>query len=186
MQLSDKHRQTLPNVLTTLPHRPQCGLTFEGAVTRPATNIPNPLHAFGPMGGLEGDDVGASIPRRIMVVDDNADAAQALVLLIGTEGHEVQMASDGRQALELADAFKPELILLDISMPGLNGYEIARCLQQRPWAQCLTLVAVSGWGEPEDKQRAVAAGFSCYLVKPVASDEVMAVINGLPLPGGRD
>lgn len=121
-----------------------------------------------------------------MVVDDDMDSAQALALLIGTEGHEVQMAHDGRRALELADAFKPELILLDISMPGLNGYEIARCLQQRQWAHCLSLVAVSGWGEPEDKQRAVAAGFSCYLVKPVNSAEVMAVINGLPLPGGKD
>ena len=155
-------------------------------MSRPSTGTQNPLQAFGPLGGLEGDDISVGMPRRIMVVDDNTDSAMALALLIGTEGHEVQTANDGRAALELADAFKPELILLDISMPGLNGYEIARCLQERPWAVCLTLVAVSGWGEPEDKQRAVAAGFSCYLVKPVRSSEVMAVINGLPLPGGKD
>jgi CheY-like chemotaxis protein len=138
------------------------------------------------MGGLEGDDISVSVPRRIMVVDDDPDSTETLAMLIGTEGHEVQTANDGKRALQLADAFKPELILMDISMPGLNGYEIARCLQERPWAHCLSLVAVSGWGEPADKQRAVAAGFSCYLVKPVKSSELMAVINGLPLPGGTD
>jgi len=135
------------------------------------------------MGSLEGDDIASSVPRRILVVDDNPDAAQALALLIGCEGHEVQTAYDGRSALELAETFKPELMLLDIGLPKLNGYEVARCVRERPWATRLTLVAISGWGEPEDKQRASGAGFAAYLVKPVDPAEVHAVINGLSRAG---
>ena len=134
--------------------------------------------------GLQGDDISSGVPRRIMVVDDNADAADSLALLISTEGHEVQTACDGKSALELAEAFKPELMLLDISMPGLNGYELACCLRERPWAERLTIVAVSGWGGREDKQRAISAGFAHYLVKPVDPAEVHAVINGLSYTGG--
>ncbi|HVL35023.1 MAG TPA: response regulator, partial [Burkholderiales bacterium] len=82
-------------------------------------------------------------------------------------GHEVRTAYDGQEALELADGFRPALALLDIGMPRMNGYEAARALRARPYGQTMVLVALTGWGQPEDKQRSRQAGFDHHLVKPV-------------------
>jgi PAS domain S-box-containing protein len=109
----------------------------------------------------------ATTPRRILVVDDNADSAESLALMLHLQGHETRSARDGEQALEIATSFRPHAVLLDIGMPGLNGYEVARRLRAIHLGQPLTLIAVTGWGQAEDRKRALAAGFDHHLVKPV-------------------
>ena len=108
----------------------------------------------------------AAVPRRVLVVDDNADAAAALDLLIKSLGHETCVVNDGAQAIEKAKEFRPDIVFLDIGMPGLDGYEVARRLRRlkkRP----LRIVAVTGWGQEADRRRSLEAGFDLHLVKPV-------------------
>lgn len=113
---------------------------------------------------------GSSTPQRrarVLIADDNYDAAQALALMLRLDGHEVRTASDGAEALKAADEFRPQVILLDIGMPKLDGYETARRLRTRPWARDALLVAQTGWGQEDDKLRAKQAGFDRHLVKPL-------------------
>jgi CheY-like chemotaxis protein len=116
---------------------------------------------------------------RIMVVDDNYDSAQSMAMLIGMEGHEVQTAYNGRDALALAEHFRPEIMLMDIGMPDLSGYEVAQRLHECPWGRHITLIALTGWAQKEDRERAASMGFTHYLVKPVDPAEVQAVIDGV-------
>jgi signal transduction histidine kinase/ActR/RegA family two-component response regulator len=104
---------------------------------------------------------------KILVADDNKDSAMSLEIMLRLDGHEVQTAYDGVDALEVAERFRPDVILLDIGMPRLDGYATAFQLRQRPWARNVRLVALTGWGQEEDKRRAHDAGFDYHLVKPV-------------------
>jgi PAS domain S-box-containing protein len=104
---------------------------------------------------------------RIVVADDNRDAADSLAMLLRIAGNEVRTAYDGRRAVEEAEAFRPDVALLDIGMPGLNGYEAARRIRGQSWGREMMLVALTGWGQEEDKRRAADAGFNAHLVKPV-------------------
>ncbi|MEJ1962426.1 MAG: ATP-binding protein [Gammaproteobacteria bacterium] len=108
--------------------------------------------------------------RKILVVDDNRDSAMSLSLLLELEGHDVRRAYDGLEALEIADDFRPEVTLLDIGMPRLDGYGAARELRRREWAKEALLVALTGWGQQEDKRLAREAGFDHHMVKPVDPD----------------
>ncbi|HEX7813193.1 MAG TPA: PAS domain S-box protein [Burkholderiales bacterium] len=105
--------------------------------------------------------------RRILVVDDNVDAATSLILLLQSLGHQTSVAYDGSGALRLAAEFHPDIVLLDIGMPGMDGYEVARRLRQIEQPQPMRIVAVTGWGKQEDRMRSRAAGFDLHLVKPV-------------------
>ena len=105
--------------------------------------------------------------RRILVVDDNRDAAQALKLLLETDGHEVRVAADGAGGLALARQYKPEVALLDIGLPSMDGYELARRMREEPALEGTLLVAVTGYGQMHDRARASASGFNHHLVKPV-------------------
>ena len=105
--------------------------------------------------------------QRILIVDDNRDAADALASLFELEGDEVHVAHDGESALEAADALRPDVVMLDIGLPGLNGYEVASRLRAEPWGRTMLLVALTGWGNPEDRSRSHEAGFDHHLVKPV-------------------
>jgi signal transduction histidine kinase/ActR/RegA family two-component response regulator len=107
------------------------------------------------------------IKRRILVADDNRDAADSLAFMLRIAGHEVCTAYDGRQALELMESFRPGVAVLDIGMPRLNGYDTARMLRQEPFGQDVMLIALTGWGQPDDRARSLAAGFDHHLVKPV-------------------
>ena len=122
----------------------------------------------------------APAARRILIVDDNADSAMSLALLLQALGHEVHTAADGPGALKAAEARRPELVLLDIGMPGMNGYDACRQLRAQPWARGATLVALSGWGQDEHKARARAAGFDHYLVKPVDLEALRRLLGALP------
>jgi CheY-like chemotaxis protein len=109
--------------------------------------------------------------RRILVVDDNRDAADSLGLFLKFMGAAVDVAYDGATALELLPAFRPEIVLLDVGMPVLDGFEVARRMRQLPEGQNILLVAITGWGQEEDRRRTADAGFDQHLVKPV--DPVM-------------
>jgi PAS domain S-box-containing protein len=123
----------------------------------------------------------AAPPRRILVVDDNLDAAQTLALLLSMDGHAVQTAADGIEALARADVWPPDVALLDLGMPRMNGYDLCRALRARPGGAALLLVAVSGWGQEQDRQRSSDAGFDAHLVKPVRYDQLEALL-ALPRP----
>jgi CheY-like chemotaxis protein/two-component sensor histidine kinase len=105
--------------------------------------------------------------RRVLIADDNQDAAVSLSLLLQAMGHETRVAYDGLEAVEAAEAFRPDVVLLDLAMPKLDGYEVARRIAQRAWARSTSLVAVTGWGQDADRQRSREAGFHQHLVKPV-------------------
>jgi len=104
---------------------------------------------------------------RVLVADDNADALESLALLLEVCGHEVRKASDGQETLQAVTAWRPDVALLDIGMPLLDGYEVARRIRGEPWGARLFLVAVSGWGQSEDRQRATDAGFDLHFRKPI-------------------
>jgi len=117
---------------------------------------------------------------RVLIVDDNRDAADNLAWLLRSHGLHVQVAYDGMRALELAQAMRPSVVLLDIGLPDLNGLEVARRLRHLPWASQLALIAVTGWGQPEDRRETRAAGIDVHLVKPVDPVELLRVIQSLP------
>jgi PAS domain S-box-containing protein len=119
----------------------------------------------------------ASSGHRLLVVDDNQDAAISLAMLLRLQGHEVRIAHDGATALEAAKEFVPALVFLDIGMPGMDGYEVARRLRQHPSLVNVVLAALTGWGQQEDRRRTTEAGFNYHLVKPAelkALDDVLA------------
>jgi signal transduction histidine kinase len=136
----------------------------EGEQSRPAP--PEPL------GGTAGSG-------RILLVDDNADAAQTLGELLGVIGYEVRTAGDADEALEVQDVFRPQLALLDIGLPRIDGYQLAGLIRRRPHAQAMRLVALTGYGQDSDRARAREAGFDEHLVKPVEIDKLIAVIDRL-------
>jgi CheY-like chemotaxis protein len=113
----------------------------------------------------------------VLLADDNADAVESLAMLLGLEGHEVRCARDGESALQLADEMRPEVAIVDIGMPGMNGYAVARSLRERPWASDITLIALTGWGKAEDRQRALDAGFDHHCTKPVGLDELAPLLR---------
>ena len=116
--------------------------------------------------------------RRILVVDDNLDAAQSLAMLLQMDGHETALAHDGRRALEMAKSFNPEVILLDIGLPLLNGYEVARQVRGQPGGEAIKLIAVTGWGQDQDRQQALAAGFDYHLTKPLDPARLSSLLDG--------
>ena len=118
--------------------------------------------------------------RRILVADDNRDAADTLQMLLAIDGHEVRVATNGLEALQIADDFDPELLLLDIGMPKLNGYEVAEQLRERYPTRRMKLVALSGWGQAGDKKRARGSGFDRHLTKPIDPDVLQDIIRNLP------
>jgi PAS domain S-box-containing protein len=114
--------------------------------------------------------------RRVLVVDDNVDAAESIGMLLRLWGHEVRVAYNGPQALEAADEYRPEVVVLDIGLPGMSGYEVARQLRQRPQFKTALLVAVTGYGQDEDRRRSGEAGFDHHLTKPVDPDALHALL----------
>jgi CheY-like chemotaxis protein len=116
--------------------------------------------------------------RRILIVDDNEDAADSLKMVLGLDGHQVATAYNGEQALAQAQAFKPEVVLLDIGLPGLDGYEVARRLRELSNLASVQLVAVTGYGQDEDRQRAQTAGFAHHLVKPIEFPALQRILAG--------
>jgi CheY-like chemotaxis protein len=153
------------------------GYGSEFRVRLPAAAPVEPVQPDAEAGGRAG-------PRRVLIVDDNVDAALTLCLVLEMDGHVVQVAHDGRVALEVAPSFLPEVVLLDIGLPGLNGYDVGRRLRAHPATAGALLAAVTGYGQPEDVARAREAGFDRHLVKPVAPEAILALLAAHSPPPG--
>lgn len=119
-------------------------------------------------------------PRRLLIVDDNVDSADSLAVLLGIAGHRTETAYTGPGAVEKAKAFKPDAVFLDIGLPGMNGYEVGAALRADPTTAGTVLVAVTGWGTDDDRQRATAAGFDHHLTKPAEIEKVFELLRRLP------
>jgi len=118
----------------------------------------------------------AGAARRVLIVDDNQDGAESLALLVEMNGHDIFLAHDGLEAIEAAERIRPDVVLLDIGLPSLNGYEVCQRIREKPWGKGLILVALTGWGQEEDRRKSKEAGFNAHLVKPVDYDALMKVL----------
>ena len=123
---------------------------------------------------------GAKSGRRILLADDNRDALDSLATLLQCDGHEVHKAADGAEALEMAAGCRPDVVLLDIGMPKLDGYEVARRIRAEPWGKRTVLIALTGWGQDEDRRRSREVGFDSHLVKPLDPDALSTLLARLP------
>ena len=112
----------------------------------------------------------------ILVVDDNEDSAQSMAVLLELDGHQTRIAADGMAALEMAESWKPDVILLDIGLPKLDGFQVARRIREQPWGAGMTLIAVTGWGKEEDRRNSRDAGFNGHLVKPASHVAILKII----------
>lgn len=119
--------------------------------------------------------------RRLLVVDDNKDAAESMSMLLEMWGHEVAFAYDGPSALVTAEQWQPEAVFLDIGLPGMDGYEVAERLRELPQAKDAVLIAITGYGQEDDRRRSQRAGIDHHLVKPVAPDALRDLIDSLQL-----
>jgi len=105
--------------------------------------------------------------KRVLLVDDNVDAAESLAQLLSLSGHDARTAGDGGQALRLAQEFHPDVVFCDLGLPGMNGYEVAKELRLLPFGREIVLAALTGYGQPSDREKSAEAGFDAHLVKPV-------------------
>ena len=129
----------------------------------------------------------SAVKRRVLIVDDNKDGASMLSLVVEALSHEVRVANDGEDGIKLASQFRPDLILMDLGMPGMDGFEAARRLREEPWGKTSFLVALTGWGQEQDKVKTREAGFDHHLVKPASGadlEQLFARLDQLQAPGG--
>ncbi|HEV3426616.1 MAG TPA: ATP-binding protein [Paraburkholderia sp.] len=125
----------------------------------------------------DGDAIEPPGGRRVLVVDDNRDAAESLALLLSIAGHDVRVAHAGEEALALAAVFRPQTVLLDLGMPGLSGYDVARALRVMPESADMVVVALTGWGQEEDRRKTGAAGFDWHITKPADPEQIMLLLT---------
>jgi CheY-like chemotaxis protein len=116
-------------------------------------------------------------PCKVLVADDNEDTLDSLAMLLSLDGHSVHTARDGQQTLERAEEHQPDVVLLDIGMPGMDGYEVARRIRAQPWGRRITLVALTGWSPDAHPTSSEEAGFDSHLVKPVDLQLLAAVLS---------
>jgi CheY-like chemotaxis protein len=120
---------------------------------------------------------------RILVADDSQDGADSLAFLLKAAGHEVFTAYDGRTAIQVAEQQRPDAVLLDIGMPEVSGYDVARAIRREAWGRPMRLIALTGWGQAEHRRRSIEVGFDDHLVKPVELDLLESVLQlGTPSP----
>jgi CheY-like chemotaxis protein len=145
-----------------------------GGARRCATHRPlSPAGVEGQdAGGAPGGSGGGPAVRRVLIVDDNVDVAKSFALLLNALGHEVRAVHDGEAALEVAPVWKPDVVFLDIGLPGLSGYDVARRMRELAPLRHVLLIAVTGYGEPNDQLRSQEAGFDHHLLKPVDIQDV--------------
>jgi CheY-like chemotaxis protein len=116
---------------------------------------------------------------RVLVVDDNDDGAESLMMLLEFAGHTVEKASSGPEALAAAERFVPHVILLDIGLPGMNGYEVCKRLRRQSSGKTMVVVALTGWGQDEDRERSREAGFDKHMTKPVDHDALLVFLSAV-------
>jgi CheY-like chemotaxis protein len=140
----------------------------EPSAGRPAVELPEP--SAGPK-------------RRILVVDDNRDSADSMAMMLQLLGDEVRIAPDGIEAVEQAEQFRPQVIMMDIGMPRLNGYEATRRIREQPWGRDMAIIALTGWGQEVDRVKSMEAGCDGHLVKPINLPDLEKLL--IELRGGR-
>jgi CheY-like chemotaxis protein/two-component sensor histidine kinase len=114
--------------------------------------------------------------RRVMIVDDNRDSADSLAMLMEITGNETYMAHDGVEAVAAIEKYRPEVVLLDIGLPGLDGHEVCRRVREQPWGKDIVMIALTGWGQEDDRRKSEEAGFNGHLVKPVDYDMLLELL----------
>lgn len=114
--------------------------------------------------------------RRVLIIDDNEDAASVLSMIINAYGHQSEVANSGRAGLQIAQAFHPDIVFLDIGMPEMSGYEVAVALRQLPTLQNVYIAAVTGWNDAGTRARVISAGFDLHLTKPAAVESILDVL----------
>jgi len=125
------------------------------------------------------EDTEATVSHRILIADDNADSAESMGMLLRLMGNDVRIANDGLEAVEQAESFQPDIVLMDIGMPRLDGYEAARRIRNQDWSRDTLLVAVTGWGPSDDDEEATAAGFDHHFTKPLDPAELRRLVNAV-------
>ena len=118
--------------------------------------------------------------KRVLVVDDNRDSAASMAQMLRLLGHEVATAHDGVEAVDAAEGFRPDVVLMDVGMPRLNGHEATRRIRERPWGHGVVVLALTGWGQDGDRARSKEAGCDGHLVKPVSLPDLERLLGGLP------
>jgi PAS domain S-box-containing protein len=126
------------------------------------------------------EPAGTSRSRRILIVDDSEDGAESLAMLLEFGGHQTWQAHDGLEGITMTERVRPDVVLLDIGLPRMNGYEVCRRIRQEPWGKDLVLVALTGWGQEEDRRQSIDAGFNAHMVKPVDYDALAELLASLP------
>ena len=121
----------------------------------------------------------ATQPHRILIVDDNVDSAESLAMLLKITGNQTHMAHDGLEAIEAVEKHRPEVVLLDIGLPDLNGLDVCRHVREQSWGRDIVVIALTGWGQEEDRRKSQEAGFNGHLVKPVDYDELLELLSSL-------
>jgi signal transduction histidine kinase len=161
--------------LTAESEGPDRGSTFRIELPAAGTGSPPRVASVAAPTASAGGEPPAR-PIRVLVADDNVDSAESMALLLARMGHAVTTAHDGLEAVRRAEETRPELALLDIGMPGLNGYQVASRIRGTAWGKGVRLVALTGWGQSEDKAQATAAGFDAHLTKPVDMEALRALV----------
>jgi PAS domain S-box-containing protein len=136
----------------------------------------------GASNGVTAPHRATTLSRRVLIVDDNEDGATSLARILEIAGHTTATAHDGYEALTAAERFRPHVVLLDLGLPKLNGYEACRRLREQPWGKDVLMVAVTGWGAETYRQRSREAGFDTHVVKPVNSNELLQLLDNPPRP----
>ena len=127
----------------------------------------------------EADPTRPTARLRILVADDNVDSAEILAMLLTLKGYDTKITHDGDAALDVTATFRPDVILLDIGMPKLNGYEVCRRIRQQAWGKSMMVIAMTGWGQEDDRRKSHAAGFDFHLVKPVDHAALKKLLSGV-------
>jgi len=143
------------------------------------TRLPVVVEASRPQASGREAEPHLTSPHRILIVDDNCDGADSLSEILRVMGHDTRTAYDGQEGVDVAGAFQPDVLLLDIGLPKLNGYEVCRRIREQSWGKGVVLIALTGWGQDDDRRRSQEAGFDHHLVKPVDPEALMTLLAGL-------
>ncbi len=138
--------------------------------------LPLVVEASGPLAPEKGEAMTPKSALRILIVDDNRDSADSLGMLLRIMGNDIRTAYDGQRGVELAEQFRPDVVLLDIGLPKLDGYQACRRMGVQPWGKAMVLIAMTGYGQEEDRLRSHEAGFDHHMVKPVDPPALMKLL----------
>ena len=117
--------------------------------------------------------------RRVLIVDDNRDSADSLAMLMQITNNEAYLAHDGEEAVAAVEKYRPEVVLLDIGLPKIDGHEVCRRVRKEPWGKDIVIIALTGWGQEDDRRKSQEAGFDGHLVKPVDYEKLLELLASL-------